>query len=266
MQEITSRDNGKLRAFMALCREKKERDRAGLCVLDGVKICRDAVMRGQTLRQLWISEDAAERYPIETEDLSAASDEIFMIRSSAAKRLSELNSPQGVFAAVEIPAETDMHDIASHSRILGLCGLQNPENVGGCVRTAAALGFDAILLSSDCADVWSPRAIRAAAGTQFACRVAVTSDFAASVGELKNAGVLTCASALHMDSVPVTDIEKDRRLFLAVGSEGQGLPGDVVEACEKLIHIPMSGSAESLNAAAAAAVMMWELRDGSILK
>ena len=265
MQEITSQDNGKLRAFMALCREKKERDRSGLCVLDGVKICRDAAATGYRLRQLWITGDAAERYARETEELSAAADEIFVIRSSAAKKLSELNSPQGVFAAVERPAPVSVKELASHSRILGLCGLQNPENVGGCVRTATALGFGALLLSSDCADIWSPRAVRAAAGTQFSCSISVTSDFAASVGELRDEGVLTCASALHRDSIPVTEVEKGGRLFLAVGSEGQGLPDDVTEACDKTVRIPMSASAESLNAAAAAAVMMWELREAGAL-
>ncbi len=266
MQEITSRDNGSLKRFLALCREKKERERNGLCVLDGVKICRDAVVYGHRLKQLWVSKDASDRYSDEVKKLADAADELFMISDSAAQKLSELNSPQGIFAVVEIPAAVSVDDIGSHSRILGICSLQNPENVGSCIRSAAALGFDSLLVSTDCADVWSPRAIRAASGTQFSCRISFTDDFAASVRQLRSSGVLTCASALHRDSVPVTEIKTDRSLFLAVGNEGRGLPEETVAACEKMIHIPMSGSAESLNAAAAAAVMMWELRDGSLHK
>ena len=266
MQEISSQDNGRLKAFAALCREKRERDRNGSVILDGVKICRDAVSSGHRVRQLWITEEAQEKYSRDIPELITASDEVFVIKGSAARKLSELVTPQGVFAEVERPAWTEPAELASGSRILGLCGVQNPENVGSCIRTAAALGYSAVLLSSDCADVWSPRTVRAAAGTQLSCRIASTRDFAGSVRELANAGVLTCASALHSDSVYVSDVPRDRKIFLAVGSEGSGLPDDVTEACEIRIRIPMSGSAESLNAAAAAAVMMWELRDESLLK
>lgn len=266
MQEISSQDNGRLKTFVALYREKRERDRSGLCVLDGVKICRDAAAAGIPVRQLWITEDAAERYHDDIPQLITASDEVFVIKGSAARKISDLIAPQGVFAAVEKPAEQTAEDLSRHSRILGLCGLQNPENVGSCVRSAAALGYDAVLLSSDCADIWSPRALRAGAGTQLFCGISVSSDFASSVRALKEAGVLTCASALHTDSVPVTLVPRDRSIFLAVGSEGNGLPDEITELCELRVSIPMSGSAESLNAAAAAAVMMWELRDDSLLK
>ena len=133
------------------------------------------------------------------------------------------------------------------------------------MRSVAALGFSAVILSSDCADIWSPRAIRAAAGTQLFCGITVIGDPVSLIRELREKDVLTCASALHADSVPVTEVPRDRGIFLAVGSEGRGLPEEITEACELRIRIPMSGSAESLNAAAAAAVMMWELRDISLL-
>ncbi len=264
MQEIRSRDNSKLRGFLGLYREKKERDAAKLCVLDGVKICRDAALSGVPLKQFWITDTASEKYSDEISEISGAAQEIYLIADHAASRISELGTPQGVFAVAARPEPCSEQEISGSARILGLCGIQNPENVGGSVRTAAALGFGSLLISSDCADIWSPRALRAGAGTQLFCRVCVTSDFRGSVEELKRAGVFTCASALHRDSVPVTGIGEREKLFIAVGSEGRGLPDEVTESCDAVVHIPMSGSAESLNAAAAAAIMMWELRDGSL--
>lgn len=265
MQEITSKDNGRLRGFMALCREKKERDRSGLCVLDGVKMCRDAASAGIPVIQLWITDTASEKYAADISEISATADEIFLIKDGAAGRLSELNTPQGVFAVVRRPDTVPVSDLTVSDRILGLFGLQNPENLGGGVRTAAALGYGSLLLSSDCADIWSPRALRAGVGTQLFCNVCVTSDPVSAIAEIRRAGVYTCASALHRDSVPVTEISGKDKLFLAIGSEGRGLPEDITESCDVTVHIPMSSSAESLNAAAAAAVMMWELRDSSLL-
>ena len=260
MLEITSAENEKLKQLSRLCREKKLRDELGVCVLDGAKLCADAEAGGLTVLQLWLSEDAAERYGDILQRVIAAAEECYILRAKAAAKLSELKAPQGVFALVKRPEEVSVSQLAGHSRILGLCSLQNPENVGAAIRTAAALGYGGVLLSADCADAWSPRALRAGAGCQLQTDIAVAQDFAAAVSQLNDAGVTTLASALHTDAVELGNVEKTPHMFIAIGNEGHGLPQSVIEASSSAVVIPMSERAESLNAAAAAAILLWELR------
>ena len=260
MNEITSQSNGKLKELTLLCRDRSERDLQGLCILDGLKLCRDAVENGSKILQLWISESSTEKYREALETVIAASEEVYVVSDSAAKKLSETVSPQGVIALLKRPLDTDLYELASSDRILGLCGVQNPENIGAAIRSAAAFGFSGIMISRDCADPWSPRSVRAGAGTQLNCMIYTSHDFAGDVRKLGEEGFRTLASALHRDSVPLIDEKTTGKIFLAVGSEGSGLPEEVIEACSETVYIPLSEGVESLNAAAAAAVMMWELR------
>lgn len=260
MRAITSQSNSKLKEFTLLCRDRSERDRRNVCVLDGLKLCRDAVRNGVILKQLWLSDSSSEKYSSVLEPVISASEEVFIVTDSAAKKFSETVSPQGVMAMAERPENVSAGRLTETDRVLGLCGVQNPENVGGAIRTAAALGFKNIVVSHDCADPWSPRSVRAGAGTQLNCQILITDDFLTTVKELRRDGFRTIASALHMDSVSVVESKRDGKIFLAVGSEGSGLPEDVINACSEIIHIPLDEGVESLNAAAAAAIMMWELR------
>ena len=260
MREITSSDNEKLKDFTQLYKTRKLRDERNVCILDGAKLVSDAAKAGHHIRQLFITDDISENYMAMAEPAVAACDEYYVLRGKAAHRISDLKAPQGIFAVVDRPVAVSVGKLAEHDRILGICGLQNPENAGACIRTAAALGYDGILVSSDCADLWSARASRASAGTQLSCDIAVTEDFASSVSELNRLGVTTMASALHKKAESVDRIGRAGKLFIAIGNEGHGLPAEVIEQCGRVVLIPMSDSAESLNAAAAAAILMWELR------
>lgn len=260
MQRIVSASNETFRAFARLCRDKQARDSEGLCVLDGLKLAADAAGSGLPILQLWATEFCMEKHAEQMRPLAAAAERLFLLGDAAAKKASELKAPQGVFAVVRRPAPCSVAELAEQPRILGLCSLQNPENVGAAVRSAAALGFGGVLLSADCADLWSPRALRAGAGCQLRLSTAVAEDFTAAVRQLSAAGVCTLASALHRDALPISRVERRQRMFVAVGNEGNGLPQAVIDACDSAVVIPMSGAAESLNAAAAAAILLWELR------
>lgn len=261
MYEVTSQSNSRFKEFIKLCRDRNERDRQELCILDGTKLCSDVIKSGQKLQQLWVSNSFIEKNSALVEQLITGSEEVYLVNDSAAKRLSETVSPQGVVASVNRPRDIAVKDLSAYTRVLGLCNVQNPENVGGTIRTASALGFKAVVLSRDCADPWSPRSVRAGAGCQLKIRIHVTDDFRNTVEEINNLDFKTYASALHRDSVSLEKADKSGKIFLAIGNEGNGLPDDVISSCTGIISVPMSEEVESLNAAAAAAVMMWELRD-----
>ena len=150
-------------------------------------------------------------------------------------------------------------------RIAVLDRIMNPTNVGAIVRSAAALGMDAVILSGGCADPLQRRAVRVSMGCIFQIPWTVVSDTGALLRELKESGYVTCAMALseHAASIEDPALGAAKKLAVVLGSEGDGLPDETVAACDYTVKIPMFHGADSLNAAAAAAIAFFVLGRGS---
>jgi TrmH family RNA methyltransferase len=260
MTEIQSKSNERLKRLTELARSKHARDQKGVALVDGGKLCLDAVRTGHSLLELWITEYAYQKEPEQAQQLCAAAEEIFLLKGSAADRISDLKSPQGVWGVFRRPAFASPESLYTASRVLGIAEIQNPENAGAMIRTASALGYDGIIVSSETADLWSPRVLRAGALAQFNIPIAFTDDLVRIVVSMKEAGFLTCASALDESASSVQEIPSERKIFILIGNEGHGLPADLIKACEQSVYLPMSNGVDSLNANAAAAILMWELR------
>lgn len=148
------------------------------------------------------------------------------------------------------------------TRIAVLDDVQNPTNVGAIIRSAAALGIDAVLLTASCADPLYRRASRVSMGTVFQIPWTVLDKSENYISRLKELGFKTAAMALDDDSVSIDDpvLCAVDRLALVLGSEGYGLPSATVKSCDYTVKIPMSHGVDSLNVAAASAVAFWQLR------
>ena len=135
--------------------------------------------------------------------------------------------------------------------------ITNPTNVGAIFRSAAAMGMDAVLLTEDCSDPLYRRALRVSVGTI----LQIPWTYIGGCDVLKQMGFRTAAMALHNDSISVADpcLHAEERLAVLLGSEGYGLQPETVAACDYVVKIPMKPGIDSLNVAAAAAVVFWEL-------
>ena len=189
MIEISSKSNEKLKEILELSRSKKAREDKQVVLVDGVKLCLDAVYTGHSLMELWVTESATNKYRQEYERLETVAQEIFVLKDHAAQRLSDLKTPQGIWGVFHRPDPVSLSEIANMKRVLGVCCIQIPENIGAMLRSAAAFGFDGVIMSEDCADIWSPRAIRAGALSQMNLPYCFVGDFAESIHELKNSGI-----------------------------------------------------------------------------
>ncbi|MBH0203090.1 MAG: RNA methyltransferase [Nitrospira sp.] len=238
-----------------LLREKKIRSREGAFVLEGAKSCRDLIHRSpQSILSLVVSprflsvEPAADRsvrmkLPVRQ----------FLCSDADFDKLTDVEMPQGILAVVRQPRWDEAH-VFNQARVLGLYGdrLQDPANVGAIIRTAAALNLSGVWLSADSADHFSPKVVRATAGTILRLPVFAVRDFQAfsSYGCDLYAAVLASA-----DRVPIESIRTiPSRLMVAVGNEGAGLAPDLVKASRVRFSIPLAEGVESLNVAATAAI------------
>ena len=149
---------------------------------------------------------------------------------------------------------------AKARRIAVLWDVVNPTNVGAIIRSAAALGMDGVICTTDGSDPLYRRAIRVSMGTVFQIPWTIVDE--TCMRELKELGFCTVAMALQEDSVSLTDpvFAEKERLAVVLGTEGDGLPRDVINQCDYTVRIPMKHGVDSLNVAAASAVAFWELQ------
>ena len=178
---------------------------------------------------------------------------------SLMETLSPARTPQGVLALCALP-EAGLPERLSGRRYVVLDGVQDPGNVGTILRTADAFGADGLFLLPGCADPFGPKTVRASMGAVFRCPVWSTGaeELAAL---LKKSGIPLYGAALQADTLDVRRADYTR-CAAAIGSEGRGLSPAVLALCDRTVKIPMRARCESLNAAVAASVLLWEMARG----
>lgn len=172
---------------------------------------------------------------------------------------------RGALASMHRPELPTLAEVlAGARRVVVLEDLVDHTNVGACVRSAAALGIDAILVTPRCADPLYRRAVRVSMGTIFQVPWTRIAPWPDSITELRSLGFQVAALALSDDSVALDEfsatLDDDARVALVLGAEGDGLSRCTIAACDAVVRIPMTGAVDSLNVAAAGAVAFWELR------
>lgn len=143
-------------------------------------------------------------------------------------------------------------------RIVLLESVRDPANVGAIIRSAAAMGIDRLILSADCADIYHPKAVRGSMGTLFSQPIDRVPALAPVITQLREHGRRVFAAALDADALRLGSFVPQSGDCVVIGNEGHGLCPETVAACDRSVIIPMTARAESLNAAVAASILMWE--------
>lgn len=251
---ITSRKNDAVKRFRELLREKSVRDAQGVFAVEGDHLCGELAKGGFRILTALMTENAAVKYPKTAAALGSAG-EVVVISQEIAEYISDTKAPQGLFAIAAKPHSDGIPDGAG--RLVLLDGVQDPGNVGTILRTAEALGFDGAALSPECADIWSPKTLRASMGSVFRLPC-ITRELPGIISGLKEMGFRVYGSMLDSSAAKLGELEFPERAAVVIGSEGAGISEATARACDQAVYIPISG-AESLNAGAAAAILLWEL-------
>ena len=256
MDVITSRENPRIKRACALRDSEKQRAAAGLFFAEGPKLCLE-LARGCRAAELYATAPALAHTPA----LAALGPVVVEITQPVAEKLAGTRSTQGVFALFETPATDPAPLLATARRILALEAVQDPGNVGTLLRSAAAFGFDAVLLGPGCAAPFSPKVLRASMGAAGRLPLGVCADLPAALGALRGRGVACLAAALYkarpLDAVGT---QFPGGVCVVIGSEGQGLSDAAIAACSAAVRIPMTDRVESLNAGVAGSILLWHFR------
>ena len=260
MDILTSRENPTVKNLCKLLASKKARREQGLFVTEGIKLCLEAFRSGVLVKQIFYTPESLEKYPEEMKYLLCQSPHATPISAGVAQKISTASTPQGVFCLCNLlDNQKTLAKINSNGKYLALCSLQDPGNMGTVIRSAEAFGIDGLIVTGDCPDIYSPKVLRSTMGSAFRLPIAVTDDLQNLTVRMRAAGVSVYGAALSEDSVPLTGLHFDGGVLVLIGNEGNGLSAKEQALCDQKVIIPMKGRAESLNAAVAAAVFLWEM-------
>ena len=268
---LTSRQNPFVKELCALADKKKRRQTKSFR-FDGVKLFEEAIKSKISLLNIVIREDVAESLEplceravecglVERDGIVCVSVEVF-------DKISEEKSPEGVICVAKmqeelhkkLSAEELSAELVMGEKILLAESLRDPGNLGTVMRSCSALGIDRLIITDDCADIYSSRTVRAAMGALFKQKTITIglSEMPHAIELLQKSGRKIYAAALHREALNIDDIKMSVGDAFVIGNEGHGLSEEVINACTSCAIIPMSEGAESLNAAAAAAICIWE--------
>ncbi|MFW6678245.1 TrmH family RNA methyltransferase [Lacrimispora sp. AGF001] len=251
---ITSSANGKVKQVMNLIKKAKARNESGLFVAEGLRIFKE-IPREQ-IDSIFVSEsflkEEERKHLIDGMKYEVLTDEVFQV-------MSDTKTPQGILALVKQHAYTleDLTRVPGPAFLMILENIQDPGNLGTIIRAGEGAGITGVLMNSTTADIYNPKVIRSTMGSVFRVPFAYTDDLAASILQLKNKGIKLYAAHLNgRNNYEKEDYTVDTGFL--IGNEANGLMEDTAGLADAYIKIPMMGSVESLNAAVAASVLMFE--------
>lgn len=244
MEHITSLKNPKVTAWKAL-KDRKGRRESGCFLVEGRKMVEEALKSAFDVETVLVQEGVS--FP------DGLTMPVYELPAHVLAAVCDTKTPQGIAAVVRMKEQS-----ALGKHIVVLDGVQDPGNVGTIIRTADAAGLDGVLLSNQCADVFSPKVLRATMGSIFRMNLRTTDDLPGELTKLREKGYSILSSQL--DGTPFYERQDvAERFALIIGNEGNGVSEQVQQTATHRVRLPMRGGAESLNAAIAAAIMMYEL-------
>ena len=246
METLSSLKNPRILSWRSL-RDKKGRLEQNAFLVEGVRMVREALSSSFQVQAVLLREGFVPDFPIPD------SVRTWLLPEHVFQSVCDTKTPQGIAAVLNLQSRE-----ASGSRLLALDGVQDPGNVGTIIRTADAAGFDGVLFSPECADLFSPKVLRSTMGSIFRLGFSFPKSLPEALTQLKKDGYSVLSSQLDGD--PFYDRKDIAPSFvLVIGNEGNGISDEVKAVATHCLCLPMRGGAESLNAAVAAGIMMYDL-------
>lgn len=244
-RRITSRQNPILQQVRKLLSSRSEREKTGRFVADGTKLLAEAVQWWDGLETVILADDVQVQVPEQTQ--------IIRVPADVMASISPMQTPQGALFVCRLPAKKAFAPTAG---MLLLDGIQDPGNMGTILRTADALNVPVALLEG-CVDPYSHKVVRASMGAVFRTAVVQTTwQEAQQACKSKNIPIAVTALSAKSQDIRTACLNQ---MAVVIGSEGQGVRSEILQQADAQLVIPMNSHCESLNAAIAAAIVMWQM-------
>lgn len=254
MNLISSKNNPKIKDTAKLFCSSKIRSQNGLFVIEGLRLCYDALISNVTIKTVFVTEECLNKQAKAVKIVNSCK-ESFTVTEDIIKYISDTVSPQGIVCVCEFM--NNHFDFNDKLKSIVLCNVADPANVGTISRTAEAFDLDLMIISGGC-DIYNPKALRASMGALFRLPV-MTVENNELFKLLKENDITSYATVPSNNADKINKTAFAQKSAIIIGNEANGIPEDIIERCDYRITIPMTGRAESLNAAAAASISIYEM-------
>ena len=266
---ITSRNNQFVKWVSSLS-EKKSRKEHGYFLAEGVKLTREALEAGLPVDYLIVSDKRKDAVINELEKFYSSEKyektKFVTVSEGVFEKISTEKAPQGVISVIKhLDFFRDMDIIYKEEfflepeeKAIFLFSLRDPSNLGAVIRSSVAFGIDHIILSDDCADIYSPKTVRSAMGSIYRVKVTTVKDVKSFIKAAQDNSRRVFAAELSERAVSLHDVGLVGSDIVMIGNEGHGIDPEISALCDGSVYIPISKKTESLNASVAAAIFMWE--------
>lgn len=252
--KLESVDNFRIKRYKKLADSKKYRYEEGLFILEGLRLVFDAVKSGIEIFEIYIEEEKLEKLRNDVEKLNF--NRVYLISKEISGKIAETVSPQGIFGVFKIPCLSAEFDFTK--KYVMLDKIQNPDNLGAISRTAEALGISGIVLSGGC-DIYNPKALRSSMGSLLRIPVFPISDAVKAVNEFLSKDMRVYITVPQKKALSIKNADFSGGVVAVIGNEANGVCKELLESRAEKLTVDMKGNAESLNASAAAIILMWEM-------
>lgn len=250
---ITSKDNEIIKHIKKL-KDKKERDEFNEFVVEGIKMLEEAINEGANIKTVVVCDDCLGNSKIATDLLyEIAKENIIYVSEKIFKLISDVMTPQGILAVVE---KNNLINIDyTENLYLILDNIQDPGNLGTIIRTADSINLKQIIVTKGSADPYNPKVVRSSMGATFRVKVIEVEDLSLMVKEMKKNKIKILATDLRTDK-SIYDVSYEKSAIV-IGNEANGVSEEILSLADERIKIPMSGKTESLNAAVATGIILY---------
>ncbi len=250
-QIITSRTNDKIKQAVKL-NDRREREALRLFRFEGVKLLCEYLAAGMTASSIFVRDDVYDKYAHIAKESGG---DVYIVPAQVYEKLTQESAPDGVLCIA--PFCDNVRNGGYYGGGIVLEALRDSGNVGACLRSAMAFGIKNVYVSADCADIFSQKTVRSAMGAVFNINITTVSDVPELLKKHMAAGGRCCAAMPADGPLLLGNVALSYDDITVIGNEGHGISDDTAKLCTALT-IPMDSRTESLNAAVAAAVIMWE--------
>lgn len=254
---ITSTSNAKVKRLSALKKKRKLRDSENVFLIEGIRMFREAPEN--EILEIYASSSFMEKERLLVNKKAAACGvRTEILADSVFEYVSDTKTPQGVLCVLR-QKKTKLLEISQNGNplLLVLDNIQDPGNLGAVMRSAEAAGVTGVIMSGDCVDIYNPKTIRSTMGSVFRMPFVYVCDLAETIQELRKEGIRFFAAHLEGNKAYDEVCYCGKSAFL-IGNEGNGLKKEIAQCADQYIKIPMCGQVESLNAAVASSVLLFE--------
>ena len=259
---ITSKDNDFVKHVKKL-KEKKYREEYGEFIVEGIKMIEEAILENAIIKNIVICDDCKTQSSIPNDLLyEIAKYNCIYVTEKVFNSMTDVSNPQGILAIIDKSENKENQIDFKEDLFLILDNIQDPGNMGTILRTADSINLKQILVSKGTSDPYNPKVVRSTMGAIFRVKVIECEDLSKTIKELKKHKIKIYATDLRTDK-SIYDVNY-KKVGIVIGNEANGVSNEILELSDTKIKIPMKGKTESLNAAVATGIILYEANRQSI--